>query len=805
MAKKKHSLELAPEHLTRHCNIEAFPFKDTSELAPERTIYGQPRGVRAIEFGIDIQSQGYNIYVLGPSGSGRVSAIRQFINERAIHSPTPDDWCYVYNFKQTYKPRSLRLAAGQGKKLKSDMETMIHALRAEIPRALDGEPYRKARNQITNQFEDQRQQIIATVQAMAAQMSFALQTTPQGVLIIVPTAEGEPLKQEDYEKLSESERAAINEKRHQLEEAVEEAFRATRLLQNETENALNNLRRAVAEQVIDAHMRHLIEGYRSNDAVLSYLQDVRADILDSLDHFESEAEPAESEEQTAELPLRPPRDDPFVRYEVNVLVEHEPDSGAPVIFLDLPTYRNLVGRIEHEVRFGVMSTNFTLIKSGALHRANSGFLVMRATDILQQPFAWEALKRALNTGQVVIEDAQSSGMTVMATQTLEPEPIPIDLRVVLIGSQDMYYALYAFEDDFRDLFRVKADFGDTMTRDAEAELHYASFIATRCHEEKLPHFSAQAVGRVIEYGSWLVSDQRKLTTQFGQIELLVREAAFFAKKNKHKLVTLADVEEAIRERTYRNNEAEELSLERIIDGTIFIDLSGEVVGQVNGLVVITLGDHTFGLPSRITARVYMGREGIVHIDRESEMTGPIHDKGVMTMQGYLGGHYAQDYPLSLSATLAFEQNYGGVEGDSASSTELYALLSVLSGFPIKQDLAVTGSVNQRGQVQPIGGVTQKVEGFFNVCKMKGLTGTQGVIIPKTNVPELMLNEEVIKAVKKGDFHIYAVETVDEGIAILTGKSAEEVHQAVDARLRDLAEKNARWEDSVKGDDPPEEG
>jgi lon-related putative ATP-dependent protease len=421
-------------------------------------------------------------------------------------------------------------------------------------------------------------------------------------------------------------------------------------------------------------------------------------------------------------------------------------------------------------------------------------MILRVRDILQHPFAWEALKRALNSRQVVIEDPDSRGMTVMATQQLEPEPIPIKVKVVLVGSPDLYYLLHGVEESFPDLFRVKADFVDAMDRTPENETHYAEFIATRCRSEGLRHFNAQAVARVIDYGSWLISDQEKLSTQFGQIAPLIYESAFFAKRNQHELVMADDVEQAIAARTYRNNQIEELSLERITRGMIFIDVTGEVVGQVNGLVVITMGDHIFGLPSRLTARVFMGRKDVVQIDRESNLTGPIHDKGVLILQGYLGGRYAQDYPLTLTASLTFEQNYGGVEGDSASSAELYALLSALSNFPIRQDFAVTGSVNQRGQIQPIGGATQKIEGFFNVCNTRGLTGTQGVLIPKSNVHNLMLNDDVVNAVEDGKFHIYAVETVDEGIALLTGKSADAVHQAVDARLRFLAETLAEFEE-----------
>ena len=800
--KNNHSLRLAPESLTRRCSLEHFHFENTSELPPERTIYGQPRGVRAIEFGIDIHTRGYNIYVLGPTGSGRVTALRHFIDDRAKNAPTPDDWCYVNNFDHPHKPYALRLPAGQGRVFKSELETLIQSLRSEIPQALDSDAYRQNRTQILNALEDKRRGILDSVQKLAGELSFSIQQTPQGALALVPMADGEPLSAEDYDALPEDQRTDMLEKRRTLEHEMEEALRETRDLQHHAEEELDNLRREITLQIINAHMLDLTPKYEFSERALHYLEAVRQDVLDSLDMFESSTDdPAPQEALPFPVPAaRQPGSDPFRKYEVNVVVENEPGSGAPVVFIDLPSYRNMIGRIEHEVQFGVLSTNFTHIRGGGLHQANGGFLIVRAKDLLRQPLVWEALKRALSISCVVIEDEMQGGMSVMSTQTLEPERIPLDLTVVMVGSQELYYALYDIEEDFRDLFRVKADFGDQMERSHASEDYYAHFIATRCHQEGLPHFTREAVGSIIEYGSWMVSDQRKLSTKFGQIAPLLHEAAFFAQRNDHTLVTAEDVAQAIAERTFRNNELEELAQERITEGMIYIDVEGEVEGQVNALVVISVGDHTFGLPSRVTARVQMGSDGIIQIDRESDMTGPIHDKGVMTLEGYLGGRYANDYPLTLTAHISFEQNYGGVEGDSASSTELYALLSALSGFPIRQDLAVTGSVNQRGQIQPIGGVTQKVEGFFNTCKERGLTGAQGCIIPQSNVEGLMLNDEIIAAVEKGEFHVYAIDTIDEGIALLTGRTSEEVHEAVNKRLHDLAEKMKAFEDGDKSED-----
>lgn len=783
-------LELTLQQLRRQCPPDHFKFKDTSELPGEVTIFGQKRGVEAIEFGIDINVPGYNLYVLGPAGSGRLTAVQHFINDRAKDDPTPDDWCYVNNFKDEHKPVAIRLAAGQGREFKADVEALIEILRSELARVFDSETYMQARSNIANQAQKENQMLLERVHKFAGEKGFVIQPSQQGFLMILPILDGEPIKPEAYENMSDEQKKALEAARAEVEEALAELFHATRQIQTAAQTALDSLTRETASQVIDAQIGDVLKKYDSRGRIIQYFHDLRDDLLDVLDEFHTEASSAETEQAKGQQ--RAP--DFKRRYSVNVLVERTPNSGAPVILLDLPTYQNLVGRIEHEVRFGMLSTDFTLIKSGALHRANGGFLIIRALDILRQPFAWEALKRALTSHKVRIEDADSAGMSVMATRQLEPEPIPIELKVVLVGDPQLYYALYSLEESFPDLFRVKADFVDMMERTPENEAHYADFIATRCKEEGLRHFSAEAVARVVDYGSWLVSDQERLSTQFGLIVPLIYESVFFAKRSGHEIVTATDIEQAIAARTYRSNQVEELSQEHIERGTMYIDVTGEVVGQINGLVVVTLGDHTFGLPSRLTARVYMGRGAVVQIDRESKLTGPIHDKGVLILQGYLGGRYAQDYPLTLTASLTFEQNYGGVEGDSASSAELYALLSALSGFPIRQDLAVTGSVNQRGQIQPIGGATQKVEGFFNTCKARGLTGTQGAIIPKTNVKNLMLNNEVVAAVEAGQFHVYAVETIDEGIALLTGQSADAVHQAVDQRLRHLAESLVAFEE-----------
>ncbi len=788
-----HPLRLKASEVYRSCEADQFSFKDTSEITPKQTIFGQERGVTAIQFGIDIDVPTFNLFVLGPDGTGRLTAVKHFIDEQTDDGPTPGDWCYVYNFEQPHRPHALRLPAGQGAHLKQDMENLINTLQTELSTLFESETYIQGRSQILAKYEEQNEAVLRPIEKMARDKSFSLQPTPQGALMILPIKDGKPLTPDMFESLTPDQKSEISKHRAELTEALEDAFRQSRDIQNQAQQAVEQFSKEAAQQVVGAHLGEVLQNYDLSGDVITYFQNVRADIMNNLTMFNDEGEDEDDDEPVNPLMPPSPPHDKNKRYAVNLIVENKPDTGPPVVWLDLPTYQNLVGRIEHIVRFGVLSTDFTLIKPGALHQANGGFLIIRAMDILQHPFAWEALKRTLFRQEILIEDPDMRQATVNTTQQLQPEAIPLNLKVVLVGDARLYYALYENDDRFRELFQVKADFVNSMERNAENEDAYAQFIATMCHSENLLHFEPGAVNRVVDYGSWLISDQHKLSTRFGALSSLVYESVFHAKQAGQKVVRRIDVETAIEANTYRNDQLEELNQEQIYEGTMFIDTTGEEIGQINGLVVIDQGDHRFGLPSRVTARVCMGRKEVLQIDRESRMTGPIHDKGVLILQGYLGGRYAKDYPLTLSATLTFEQSYGGVEGDSASSTELYALLSALAEFPIRQDLAVTGSVNQLGKVQPIGGVTQKVEGFFKICQKRGLTGTQGAIIPKSNVRNLMLSPEVVQAIEDGQFHIYGIETIDEGIALLTGKTAEEVHEAVDERLLYLAETLAEFE------------
>lgn len=788
-------LRLTPDQLHRTCQRDRFDFRNTSELPLNRSIIGQDRGAAAIEFGISIDAPNFNLFVLGPTGSGRLTAVKHFINMRVVGQPAPDDACYVHNFAEPHRPRAIRLAAGQAPRFKEDMERLIQTLRSELQTLFQGESFRQAEKMIVDSLVTERDNIIRPVQERVTAKGFVLQQTPQGALMMIPVHDGQPVTPDILDSLSEEQRSEIDRNRRDLETILEDAFQQTRQLQERAEKSLSDLRQTFASQVIESHMAEIKKRYAQYGAVTDYMQAVQNDILNSLDEFQGADEESlfsEDSGQPGKKPLLSPTYDPTKRYAVNVLTSNDPTVGAPVVLLDLPTYQNLVGRIEHVTRFGMMTTDFTQIRPGALHEANGGFLIVRALDILQHPFAWEALERALVRGEIAIEEPDVREPTIKTIEHLQPEPIALDVKVVLVGSAELYYLLYNEDERFRELFQVKADFNSSMDRTSENEDAYALFISMLCATEELPHFDVGAVRRLIDYGSWMVGDQQKLSTQFGQLTPLIYEAVYWSKHNEHETIMAEDVEAAIQASTYRNNLLEELSHEQITDGTVFIDVTGEVVGQVNGLVVMQQGAHSFGVPNRVTARVYMGHREVVQIDRESRLTGPIHDKGVMILQGYLGGHYAQDYPLSLTATLSFEQNYGGVEGDSASSTELYALLSALAKMPIRQDIGVTGSVNQLGQIQPVGGVTQKIEGFFAICKQVGLTGSQGCIVPHANIRHLMLKQEVVQAVEDGQFHIYAIETVDEGISILTGRQASEIHDAVDKRLRTYADRLATF-------------
>jgi len=792
--------ELRPEKLKKDVDISLFDFESTEELPDLEDVIGQERAVQAVEFGIGIKSHGYHMYAMGPSGTGKTSLIQNFLKKKSEEQPVPDDWCYVNNFNESDKPKALRLPAGMGCQFEEDMDTLVEELKNEIPRAFESEDYEKEKKQIQQKYQEKRESHFKDLEKMAKEKGFTIVQTPRG-LMITPVKDGDVLSPEEVNQLDVQSREQLEEKQKELQEEMRETMNEVQNLQQEAKEEIKKLDRQVVGYAVEHLIDSLKEEYSDQEGIVHFLEDIRKDILENVDELKQAEQKSKVQEQLpflAQGQTGRSSFDRFSKYRINLIIDNCDLGGAPVYLESNPTHANLVGRIEHQAQLGALVTNFQMIKSGALHQANGGYLIIEAQDLLRKPLSYEALKRALKNREVEIESIQQA-IGAISTRSLEPEPIPLEVKVVIIGSPLLYYMLYQYDEDFQELFKVKADFAVQMDWEDETAAQYAKFISTICKEQSLTHFSPAGVAKIVEEGFRMVSDQKRVSTQFGDVVDLIQQASYWANKNGNELVQAKDVKKAIDESIYRSNRIEERLQEMIEEGKILIDTEGEVEGQVNGISVLPLGDYAFGKPSRITSRTHVGSEGVVNIDRKAELGGKIHNKGVMILTGYLGGKFADDVPLALSASITFEQLYEEVEGDSASSAELYALLSSLSGFPIQQNFAVTGSVNQRGEVQAIGGVNEKIEGFYKTCKQKSLTGEQGVLIPESNVDNLMLREEVIEAVEKGEFHIYAVKTIDEGIEILTGKKAGErqpdgtypentVNWAVKGKLLDLAEK-----------------
>lgn len=802
--------ELLSTELCKHCDPAQFSFSTTAELEELTDIIGQERAVSAVKFGISIRREGYNLYVLGPHSTGKFSAVRQFLEQQAVGEPTPSDWCYVNNFDQPHRPRALQLPAGRGSTLVADMSAFVDELRTVIPAAFESEDYRNRLQSIDDHFKQQHETAFQNIQQLAKERSLALIRTPNGIAF-APLAEGKIISPEEFEKLPEAEQERIKKQIEEMQDEMDKAIYQARQLERAQREQIKTLNRDVAQTEVSHLMEDLRKKYADLPAVLEYLQTVEKDVVENVDDFRSTTE--DDTTPLAGMPLpRSLRGPAFLRrYQVNLLVDHSDNHGTPVIYEDHPTYPNLVGRIEHIVtQSGTLLTDFSLVKPGALHRANGGYLILDAHKILAQPFAWEQLKRALRAEKIEIESAgQMYG--IINTVSLKPEAIPLDIKVIVIGDRMLYYLLSQYDPDFGELFKVAADFAADMERNTENNLLYARLIGTIARKEGLRHFDAPAVARVIERSARIVEDSERLSIRMQSVADLVREADYWAAEAGHDVVTREDVQKAVDMQIYRVSRIKERMQEQILRGTFLIDTDGAQVGQINGLSVINMGNYEFGRPTRITARVRLGRGNIIDIEREVKLGGPLHTKGVLILAGFLGARFIPDRPLSLSASLVFEQSYGEVDGDSASSAELYALLSALANVPVKQSLAVTGSVNQMGQVQAIGGVNEKIEGFFDVCAARGLTGEQGVLIPKSNKPHLMLRQDVVDAVAAGKFHIYAVETVDEGIEILTGVPAGErgddglfpentINRQVEDRLISLAQQMKSFNRPAKDGD-----
>ena len=766
---------LSAQELYRAVDPDLFDFETTEELEEFEGVLGQPRAVEAVKFGIGIEAEGYNVFALGPPGTGKHSLLKEFFDERASDKPVPSDWCYVHNFDEPHKPRAIELPPGRGVELREDMEQLIEELQTALESAFESEEYQNRRQEIREEVQEEQENALEELRKKAEEEGFRLMRTPAG-LGFAPVKDGEVVAPDAMQDLSEEEREEMEETVSELQEELQQIMQQMPRLQREAQERMRKLNQEMENLAAGGLIEDLRQKYSDLDEVVEYLDAVEDDVVENVRDFlpqDSNQGQAQMRAQAAESALAGVGGrQQMRRYQVNVLVDHSESEHGPVIDEANPTYPNLIGRVEHVPQMGALLTDFNLIKSGALHRANGGFLLLDARKVLLQPYAWEGLKRALRSGEVRIESpGQAYGL--ITTISLEPEPIPLDVKVALVGDRMLYYLLDSLDPEFGPLFKVMADFDERMDRTDESQQSYARLLATLIRKEDLQPFDRGAVARVLERSARTVGDAEKLSTRMRNITDLLREANYWAKENGNGAVTAEDVERAIEAKVYRSDRVRERVQEAILRETVLLDTEGEVAGQINGLSVLQLGDFAFGRPNRITARVRLGSGEVVDIEREVELGGPLHSKGVMILAGFLGARYAEDTPLSLSASLVFEQTYGMVDGDSASSAELYALLSAVAEIPIKQNLAVTGSVNQHGEVQAIGGVNEKIEGFFDICDERGLTGDQGVLIPRSNVKHLMLRSDVIDAVERGDFHIYPVDTIDEGIELLTGVPAGE--------------------------------
>ena len=735
--------------------------ESSRDVPPLQGIIGQDRAVKSMDFGLGMAVPGYNIFVSGPPGTGKSTYVQTVVSRLAEKGNTPDDWCYIYNFTDRDKPIAVSLPAGQGKIFRNDMTEFVEDMRSLIPKTFESSDYDQQKGTIIQVVQEKVDSIFRSIEQEALKAGFIVRQAP-GRVALIPIRDGKQLSPEEYKALSAEERKIIDENTYKLEKRLDEIIRGSRALEKEADKQLKELDRQITRFATEPPIARLKEKYAYSEKILDYLDKVLTDITENNIIFRLADAPQ------AQNPFQLPESDgdPFIKYKVNLFVNNENSKGAPAIIEPFTNYYNIFGKIEYKNQFMYTTTDFTMVKAGAIHQANGGYLVLQAKDVLFDPFMWDALKKVLKHQQALIENIGEQYRYV-PTLTLKPETIPLNVKIILIGSP-IFYKVLTYDEDFRKLFKVKVDFDISMERNEENIRKYVSFISSICEETGTLHFDRSGLGKVIEYGSRLAGNQTKLSTQFNEITEIVHESSAIAKYEEATIVSDSHVRKALADRKYRANMIEEKFQEMLLKDKIMIDIKDEVIGQVNGLSVIQTEEYAFGHPTRITARTYIGSNGVTNIERETKMSGSSHSKGVLTLAGFLGGQFAQEKPLAVSAQLTFEQNYGGVDGDSASSAELYALLSSLADVPLKQNLAVTGSINQKGEIQPIGGATEKIESFFDLCEAKGLNGEQGVIIPNQNVDDLMLKEEIIAAVEAAKFHIYSVKTVAEGIELLTG-------------------------------------
>ena len=757
--------ELSYTQLRKSCDPATFKFKTTKELEPFTGTIGQARGIKAMEFGLNIDIKGYNLYLEGPTGIGKTIYAKNKLESIAKTKPIPDDWCYVYNFENPNEPVAISLPAKMGKEFTNDMAQFIENIKVEIKTAFNNQDFATEKANLEKSVEDKKIKMIEKLNKDAAKQGFEIKNTPSGIYFL-PMINGKTLTEDEFNALDDATKSEFERRSVEIQKETIDVMSKIKELERKANERMSSWQNNIALFAVSIQINELRNKYKKYAKIQTFLKNVQKDILSNITEFIAEPQPQ------PQMPM--PRNDvlkPWQKYQVNLFVDNSNLEGAPVIIDSNPSYYNLFGKLEYENTYGTLRTDFTLIKPGLIHKANGGYIVLQIRDLLTNPVIWDSFKRILRTKLIYVDTLKDYQMNTVAIASLKPEPIPVSIKVLLIGPSNVYYQLLNFDEDFKKLFKVKVEFDEEAPRTDANMFKIAQFIHNFCEKEKAPHFNAGAVAEVIEYCSRSVENQNKLSTQLNDITELLGEACTWAKMDGAKIVTAAYVKKAVVERIERINKYDQRLVEMIQNGTIMIDTDGQKVGQINGLSIMSIGDYSFGKPAKITANTYVGKSGIVNVEREVELSGTSHSKGVMILAAYIGEKFAQERPLSLTASLCFEQMYNGVDGDSASSTELYAILSSLSDLPIKQNIAVTGSVNQKGEIQPIGGVTDKIEGFFSICKLRGLTGEQGVMIPYQNIKNLNLNDDVIKAVKDGMFHIYGIKNIDEGIELLTGVPA----------------------------------
>ena len=762
----KNKNELNYKQLKMTCNPEVFKFETTEELESIQTGIGQDRGIKALEFGIQVDVKGYNLYLEGPSGVGKTMYTKNYLDKIASKKKTPSDWCYIYNFDNPNEPIAVSLPAGQGKQFKEDMAGFIKEIRKDIQKTFNADDFEKEKALIKQEFEAKRSALLEKLNEEASKYNFQVKSAQNGIYMM-PIVDGKTIEEEEFEKLEDSVKREYEEKSVLVQEQIMNVIGQIKEIERQSDKKISEWQSNVALLTVNVHINFLKSKYKRNKKINKFLNDVKQDVLKNIPTFLEDE--SKQYQQVAQNPtLRKP--DPCLNYRVNLFVDNSNREGAPVIMDSNYTYHNIFGSLEYENYYGALKTDHTMLKPGLIQQANGGYIIFQAKDLLTNPACYEALKKALRVKQIGIENTndQRSSMVMVS---LKPEPIPLDLKVILIGNANIYQTLLAMDNDFRKLFKIKVEFEDDAPVTTENLNKLARIIHGFCEHAEMPHLDAGAMSRLVEYASRLAGSHHKISTRFDDLIQVAAEAATWAKLSKSKVVTAEFVQKALDERIERVKKYDSRYIEMIKENSLLINTSGFEIGTLNGLTVMTIGDYTFGKPAKITVNTYTGKNGVINIEREVEISGPSHSKGVLILTGYLGEMFAQDIPLSLTASICFEQLYNGVDGDSASSTELYGLLSSLSGIPINQSIAVTGSVNQKGQIQPIGGVNEKIEGFFQICKMRGLDGSHGVMIPIQNVEHLQLSDEIVEAVKNKEFHIYSVSTIEEGIEVLTGVPA----------------------------------